>query len=115
MVDSAGSLEKSITTSILNNAKVCTKVEVLNQSLAMNPLLFTTKNQLFSRNRASLANLISTQQVIKTIILKVVILAGRYVGTSLCVIFIILVSHENVKKCVLGGCTITSKTKTNVV
>ena len=77
MVDSAGSLEKSIVTSILNNAKVCTKEEVLNQSLAMNPLLFTTKNQLFSRNRASLANLISTQ-VIKTIILKVVILARRY-------------------------------------
>ena len=34
---------------------------------------------------------------------------------SLCVIFMILVSLENVKKCVLGGCTITSKTKINVV
>ena len=33
---------------------------------------------------------------------------------SLCVIFMILVSLENVKKCVLGGCTITSKTKINV-
>ena len=30
---------------------------------------------------------------------------------TLCVIFLILVSLENVKKCVLGGCTITSKTK----
>ena len=30
---------------------------------------------------------------------------------ALCVIFMILVSLENVKKCVLGGCTITSKTK----
>ena len=29
----------------------------------------------------------------------------------LCVIFMILVSLENVKKCVLGGCTITSKKK----
>ena len=29
-------------------------------------------------------------------------------------IFMILVSHENVKKCVLGGSTITSKTKINV-
>ena len=29
-------------------------------------------------------------------------------------IFMILVSLENVKKCVLGGCTITSKTKINV-
>ena len=28
---------------------------------------------------------------------------------ALCVIFMILVSLENVKKCVLGGCTITSK------
>ena len=36
-------------------------------------------------------------------------------GCALCVIFMILVSHENVKKCVLGGCTITSKTKINVV
>ena len=34
--------------------------------------------------------------------------------TSLCVIFMVLVSLENVKKCVLGGCTITSKTKINV-
>ena len=33
---------------------------------------------------------------------------------SLCVIFMILVSLENVKKCALGGCTITSKTKINV-
>ena len=32
-----------------------------------------------------------------------------------CVIFMILVSLENVKKCALGGCTITSKTKINVV
>ena len=32
----------------------------------------------------------------------------------LCVIFMILVSLENVKKCVLGGCTITSKTKINI-
>ena len=32
---------------------------------------------------------------------------------ALCVIFMILVSFENVKKCVLGGCTITSKTKIN--
>ena len=32
----------------------------------------------------------------------------------LCVIFLILVSLENVKKCVLGGYTITSKTKINV-
>ena len=34
---------------------------------------------------------------------------------SLCVISLILVSLENVKKCVLGGCTITSKTKINIV
>ena len=34
---------------------------------------------------------------------------------ALCVIFMILVSLENVKKCVLSGCTITSKTKINVV
>ena len=34
---------------------------------------------------------------------------------ALCVIFMILVSHENVKKCVLGGCMITSETKINVV
>ena len=33
---------------------------------------------------------------------------------ALCVIFVILVSLENVKKCVLSGCTITSKTKINV-
>ena len=33
---------------------------------------------------------------------------------ALCVIFMILVSLENVKKCVLGGCMITSKTKINV-
>ena len=33
---------------------------------------------------------------------------------ALCVIFMILVSHEFVKKCVLGGCTITSKTKINI-
>ena len=37
-------------------------------------------------------------------------------GFALYVIIIILVSYENVKKCVLGGCTITSsKTKINVV
>ena len=35
-------------------------------------------------------------------------------GTALCVIFMIFVSLENVKKCVLGSCTITSKTKINV-
>ena len=34
---------------------------------------------------------------------------------ALCVIFLILVSLENVKICVLGGCTITSKTKINIV
>ena len=34
---------------------------------------------------------------------------------ALYVIFMILVSLENVKKCVSGGCTITSKTKINVV
>ena len=34
---------------------------------------------------------------------------------SLCVIFMILDSIENVKKCALGGCTITSKAKINVV
>ena len=33
---------------------------------------------------------------------------------ALCVIFMFLVSLENVKKCVLGGCRITSKTKINV-
>ena len=33
---------------------------------------------------------------------------------TLCVIFMILVSLENVKKSVLGGCTITSKAKINV-
>ena len=33
---------------------------------------------------------------------------------TLCVIFMILVSLQNVKKCVLGGCTITSKAKINV-
>ena len=33
---------------------------------------------------------------------------------SLCGIFMILVSLENVKKFALGGCTITSKTKINV-
>ena len=33
---------------------------------------------------------------------------------ALCVIFMNLVSLENVKKCVLGGCTITSKTKINI-
>ena len=37
------------------------------------------------------------------------------VTVALCVIFMILVSLENVKKCVLGCCTITSKTKINVV
>ena len=36
------------------------------------------------------------------------------VHNALCVIFMILVSYENVKKIVLGGCTITSKTKVNV-
>ena len=35
----------------------------------------------------------------------------KLLATTLCVIFMILVSHENVKKCVLGVCTITSKTK----
>ena len=35
-------------------------------------------------------------------------------GLALCVIFMILVSFENVKKCVLGGCTIRSKAKINV-
>ena len=35
-------------------------------------------------------------------------------GSSLCVIFMILVSFENVKKCVLGGCMITSNTKINI-
>ena len=34
--------------------------------------------------------------------------------TALCVIFMILVSLENVKKCALGGCTITTKTKINI-
>ena len=38
---------------------------------------------------------------------------GKY--NALCVMFMILVSLENVKKCVLGGCTITSKTKINIV
>ena len=33
---------------------------------------------------------------------------------ALCVIFMILVSLENVKKCALGGCMITSKTKINI-
>ena len=33
---------------------------------------------------------------------------------ALCVISMILVSLENVKKCALGGCTIISKTKINV-
>ena len=33
---------------------------------------------------------------------------------ALCVIFMILVLLENVKKCVLCGCTITSKAKINV-
>ena len=33
---------------------------------------------------------------------------------TICVIFMILVSLENVKKCALGGCTVTSKTKINV-
>ena len=32
-------------------------------------------------------------------------------GLALCVIFMILVSFENVKKGVLGGCTIRSKAK----
>ena len=36
------------------------------------------------------------------------------VHISLCGIFMILVSHENVKKCVWDGCTITSKTKIKV-
>ena len=43
------------------------------------------------------------------------------IGSALCVIFMILVLHffcfctfENVEKCVLGGCMITSKTKINV-
>jgi hypothetical protein len=36
-------------------------------------------------------------------------------AAALCVIFMILVSLENVKKSVLGGCTITSKTKINAV
>ena len=35
--------------------------------------------------------------------------------STLCVIFMILVSLENIKKCALGGCTITSKTKINIV
>ena len=35
--------------------------------------------------------------------------------SPLCVNFMILVSHENGKKCVLGDCTITSKTKSNIV
>ena len=33
---------------------------------------------------------------------------------SLCAIFRILVSHENIKKCVLGRCTITSISKTKI-
>ena len=57
---------------MLNKSRV--SLSVNHQPLLV--LLFT-KNQPFSRNRASLANLISTQ-VIKTIILKVVILARRY-------------------------------------
>ena len=40
--------------------------------------------------------------------------AGDASSRSLCVIFMILVSLENVKKCALGGCLITSKTKINV-
>ena len=55
---------------MLNKSRV--SLSVNHQPLLV--LLFT-KNQPFSRNRASLANLISTQ-VIKTIILKVVILAS---------------------------------------
>ena len=39
----------------------------------------------------------------------------KEIEEALCVIFMILVSHESVKKCVLGGCTITSKTLINVV
>ena len=39
----------------------------------------------------------------------------RMRSCALCVIFMILVSLENVKKCALGGCMITSKTKINVV
>ena len=39
---------------------------------------------------------------------------GSPATRALCVIFMILVSHENVKKCVLGGYTITSKTKINI-
>ena len=35
-------------------------------------------------------------------------------ANALCVIFMILVSLENVQKCALGGCTMTSKTKINV-
>ena len=31
----------------------------------------------------------------------------KLIHTALCIIFTILVSHENVKKCALGGCTIT--------
>ena len=37
----------------------------------------------------------------------------RTEGRALCVIFMILVSRENVKKFVLCSCTITSKTKIN--
>ena len=43
------------------------------------------------------------------------LLLNCYKAIALCVIFMILVSLENVKKCVLGGCTITSKAKINVV
>ena len=39
----------------------------------------------------------------------------RELELALCVIFMILFSLENVKKCVLGGCMITSKTKINIV
>ena len=35
-------------------------------------------------------------------------------NSTMCVIFMILVSLENVKKCVLRGCKITSKAKINV-
>ena len=41
--------------------------------------------------------------------------AALMVVVALCMIFMILVSLENVKKCALGGCTITWKTKINVV
>ena len=41
--------------------------------------------------------------------------AERALLVALCVIFMILVLLEIVEKCALGGCTITSKAKINVI